>query len=328
MSWLFSTATELLDRVSETGLALPDYLVAREAFYSSSTAEAVRAEVARRIRITRQSLDSGLAKPQRSFSGLTDGAAARLVAANGSAGGDADTRAVVDPLFRLALTYALAVNEVNACGGKIVAFPTAGSSGVVPGVLWAYRDSRRPDLDADSRLFQDAYLVASAVGMVIATRATIAGASGGCQAECGTAAAMASAGLLWLLGKGSEDCLEGAALSLKNCLGLACDPVAGLVEVPCVKRNAFMAANSLTAVTLVEAGVRSAIPFDEVVGAMKAIGDSMPAVLRESAGGGLALTPTGLAYKERLGAASDRASKKALEPSGRNEPPRPSELPE
>jgi L-serine dehydratase len=292
MNWLFSTAAELLARASEAGLSLPDFLVARESFHSGVSAEASRKEVARRIRITRQSLDAGLSRPQRSFSGLTDGAAARLAAA--PVGGAAD------PLFRLALAYALAVNEVNATGGRIVAFPTAGSSGVVPGVLWAYRDARRPEMDADSKPFQDAFLVASAVGMVIASRATLAGASGGCQAECGAAAAMASAGLLWLLGKGAEDCLAGAALSLKNCLGLACDPVAGLVEVPCVKRNAFMAANALTAVTLVEAGIGSAIPFDEVVGAMKSIGDSMPASLRESAGGGLALTPTGLKCKERI----------------------------
>jgi L-serine dehydratase len=289
---LFSTSTELLARAAESGLSVPEYLVAREAFYSSSAPEAARAEIARRIRITRQSLEAGLEKPQVSFSGLTEGAAVKLAAS--------PEGAVADPLFRKALTYSLAINEVNACGGKIVAFPTAGSSGVAPGLLWAYRDARRPELDADSRLFQDAFVMASGVGMVIAMRATLAGASGGCQAECGAAAAMAAAGLLWLLGKSPEDCFEGAALSLKNCLGLACDPVAGLVEVPCVKRNAFMAANALAAVTLVEAGIRSAIPFDEVVSAMKSIGDSMPASLRESAGGGLALTPTGLSYKEKV----------------------------
>lgn len=292
MSWLFSTAAELLSRARESGMSLPDFLVAREAFYSSQTPEAVRAEVARRIRITRQSLDAGLAHPQRSYSGLTAGAAATLASS---------TKATVaDPLFRSALVYSLAINEVNACGGKIVAFPTAGSSGVVPGLLWALRDTRRPDLDADSEPFQDAFIAASAVGMVIANRATLAGAAGGCQAECGAAAAMATAGALWLLGFGPDDCFDGAALSLKNCLGLACDPVAGLVEVPCVKRNAFMAANALAAITLAEAGVKSAIPFDEVVGAMKAIGDAMPSSIRESATGGLAATPTGLAVKERL----------------------------
>jgi L-serine dehydratase len=298
MKWLFTTASELLDRVSESGLSLPEFLLAREAFYASGTVEAARSEIGRRIRITRQSLEAGLASPRRSFSGLTDGAAVKLARAD--EGRSAGSRAVSDPVFRLALGYALAINEVNACGGKIVAFPTAGSCGIVPGVLWAYRDARRPDLGADSRPLQDAFIVASGVGMAIASRASLAGAAGGCQAECGAAAAMAAAGLLYLLGQPPEACFDGAALSLKNCLGLACDPVAGLVEVPCVKRNAFMAANALTAVTLAEAGIRSAIPFDEVVGAMKSIGDSMPAGLRESAEGGLALTPTGLAFKKRI----------------------------
>jgi L-serine dehydratase len=305
MGWLFTTASELLALAAErsggtaAGLgapALADFVVAREAFYSSRPPEAVRGEIARRIRITRQSLEAGLAGPRRSFSGLTDGAAARLAARSASG----KPAAIADPLFRLALTYSIAVNETSACGGRIVAFPTAGSSGVVPGLLWAYRDARRPELDADSRELQDAFAVASAVGMAVASRAELAGAAGGCQAECGAAAAMAAGGLLALLGFEAAACFEGAALSLKNCLGLACDPVAGLVEVPCVKRNAFMAANALTAVTLVEAGVRSAIPFDEVVGAMKSIGDSMPQALRESAAGGLAATPTGLAYKEKV----------------------------
>jgi L-serine dehydratase len=292
MKWLFTTAAELLDRVAESGMPLPDFILAREAFYSSGTVEAARSQLARRIRITRQSLDSGLGNPQRSFSGLTDGAAVKLKRA--------PVGVVSDPLFRLALDYSLAVNEVNACGGKIVAFPTAGSCGIVPGVLWAYRDALRPDLNADSLSFQDAFVFASAVGMTIGSRANLAGASGGCQAECGAAAAMAAAGLLHLLGMPPEGCFDGAALSLKNCLGLACDPVAGLVEVPCVKRNAFMAANALTAVTLAEAGIRSAVPFDEVVGAMKSIGDAMPSSLRESAEGGLAITPTGLAYKKKI----------------------------
>jgi L-serine dehydratase len=294
MSWLFTTAADLLARTAESGLSLADFIVAREAFYSSSAPEAVRAEIAARIRITRHSIEAGLSGSLRSYSGLSGGAAAALAARPGG------SASVSDPLFRLALTYSLAINEVNACGGRIVAFPTAGSSGAVPGTLWAYRDARRPELGADSKEFQDAFAVASATGMVIAARATLAGAAGGCQAECGAAAAMAAAGLASLAGMGPADCLDAAALSLKNCLGLACDPVAGLVEVPCVKRNAFMAANALTAIALAEAGIRSAIPFDEVVGAMKAIGDSMPLALKESSLGGLAATPAALAVKERL----------------------------
>ena len=292
MNWKFSTALELLDRASEAGLSLPAYLLARDSFHSGKSEEELRAELARRIRVSREALDRGIREPQRSFSGMTDGAAAKL--AHGEAW------PVDDELFRRALVYALSINEVNACGGRIVAFPTAGSCGIAPGVLWAFRDARAPELGPDSPRFQDAFVVASAVGILIALRATLAGAAGGCQAECGAAAAMAAAGLAHLLGEDAEGAFDAAALSLKNSLGLACDPVAGLVEVPCAKRNAFMAANAIAAATLEAAGVRSAIPFDEVVGAMRAIGDAMPAAIRESSEGGLAATPTGMSYWDKI----------------------------
>jgi L-serine dehydratase len=293
MNWKFSTAAELFERIAESGLGFADYLVERDAFYAGSDVGAVRTEIARRIRITRNAIDAGVTTRQRSFSGMTDGAAVKVASS-------ARTLPVADELFRLAMVYSLAGNEVNACGGKIVAFPTAGSSGIVPGCLWAWRDARESGLDADSPRFQDAFVAASGVGMLIAARATLAGAAGGCQAECGAAAAMAAAGICVLMGLSFEEAVDAAALSLKNCLGLACDPVAGLVEVPCVKRNAFMSANALTAATLAAAGVKSVIPFDEVVGAMKSIGDSMPSSLKESAEGGLAVTPTGLAYKLKI----------------------------
>ncbi|MBL8965589.1 MAG: L-serine ammonia-lyase, iron-sulfur-dependent, subunit alpha [Spirochaetaceae bacterium] len=292
MNWKFSTVVELLDRAREAGLSLPAYLLARESFYSGKGEDELRAELARRIRVTKTALDRGIREPQRSFSSMTDGGAAKL--AHGEAW------PVEDELFRRALAYSLSINEVNACGGKVIAFPTAGSCGVAPGLLWAYRDARDPSLGPDSPRFQDAFVVASAVGMLIALRATLAGSAGGCQAECGAAAAMAAAGLAFLLGEEPEGCFDAAALSLKNCLGLACDPVAGLVEVPCAKRNAFMAANALTAVCLRRAGISSVIPFDEVVGAMKAIGDAMPAAIRESAEGGLAATPTGMSFRAKI----------------------------
>jgi len=300
MNWKFSTCVELLSRAAEYSKtegtlsceALARFLVAREAFYSGKSAEETRAEIGRRIRVTRQAVDRGIREPQRSFSGLTDGAAAKAARS--------ESWPIEDSLFRLAITYSLAINEVNACGGKIVAFPTAGSSGIVPGILWAYRDAREPSLDHESPRFQDAFTVASAVGIIIASTATLAGAAGGCQAECGAAGAMAAAGLSCLLGEDAASAFDSAALSLKNSLGLACDPIAGLVEVPCVKRNAFLAGNALVAVSLLRAGVKSAVPFDEVVSAMKSIGDSMPASIRESAEGGLALTPTGIAVRERI----------------------------
>jgi L-serine dehydratase len=313
MNWKFTTFKDLLDRQAEylaaandgerggegagdssaeAGAGLPDFLMARESFYSGKPVAELRSELARRIRVTRSALDRGVQEAQHSFSGMTKGGAVALA---GSQAWPVD-----DEFFRKALTYALAVNEVNACGGRIIAFPTAGSCGIVPGVLWAWRDVRAPDLGPDTPAFQDAFIMASAVGILIATRATLAGAAGGCQAECGAAGAMAAAGLATLLGEGPVAAFDAAALSLKNSLGLACDPVAGLVEVPCTKRNAFLAANAITAVSFTRAGITSVIPFDEVVGAMKAIGDSMPQSIRESAEGGLAKTATGLSYWDKI----------------------------
>jgi L-serine dehydratase len=322
MKYRFHSFTELESNLREGGLSVEDYAVKREAFMAGIPEEAVYKELDRRIAVTRASLIRGLAVPQISRSGLTRGAAAAFAGA--------ERRLVGDPLFRRAVSYALAINEVNACGGKIVSFPTAGSCGIVPGLIWAWWDSRGPagELGAagepgnaggpDLRLDQGpadtpplagpwdprlrgAFLVASLTGVLIAQGATLAGSEGGCQAECGGAGAMGAAALAYLEERPLGDCFSAAALSLKNSLGLACDPVAGLVEVPCVKRNAFVAVNALLAVDLTLAGIRSIIPFDEVVWAMKQIGDSMPAALRETAGGGLALTPTGRSFREKAG---------------------------
>lgn len=291
----FSTAAELLERLSEWNMDLPDFVVARDAADSGLSGEEIRAEVAHRIGVTRHALERGIGEPQKSFSGMTDGAACRFLNAASLPAGD--------EFFRLAVGYSLAVNEVNACGGRIVAFPTAGSCGIIPGVLWAWRDAREPSLGPESKRFQDAFITAAAVGILVATGSSIAGATGGCQAECGAAAAMAAAGLASLQGTGAAGVFNAAALSLKNSLGLACDPVAGLVEVPCVKRNGFMAANALVAASMQAAGITSVIPFDEVVSAMKSIGDAMPSSLKESSEGGLALTPTGLSYRNRISGA-------------------------
>jgi L-serine dehydratase len=288
----FHTVQDLASVLESENLPLGGYLVAREAFIQGKTVDEVNAELDRRIQITRAALDRGLSAPQLSFSGLTRGNAVRLAAP--------EKAIVTDPFYTRAIAYALAVAEVNACGGRVISFPTAGSCGIVPGTLWAFRDTRPSGEEIDDARFREAFLVASCVGILIAERATLAGAEGGCQAECGAAGAMAAAGLASLCGCAFQAIFDAAALSLKNSLGLACDPVAGLVEVPCVKRNAFLAANALTAVSLELAGVTSVIPFDEVVTALKAIGDSLPANLRENAQGGLAVTPTGLSYREKI----------------------------
>jgi len=184
---------------------------------------------------------------------------------------------------------AVAANEVNAAMGTICATPTAGSAGVVPGTLFAVKNKLNPTREQMIR-----YLFTSgAFGFVVANNASISGAAGGCQAEVGSAAAMAAAAIVEMAGGTPQQSSEAFAITMKNMLGLVCDPVAGLVEVPCVKRNAMGAANSVVAADMALAGVTSRIPCDEVISAMYEIGQSMPSALRETAKGGLAATPTG-----------------------------------
>lgn len=195
-----------------------------------------------------------------------------------------------------AMERAIKMSESNACMKRIVAAPTAGSCGVLPAVLLTMEEM----LSIPQELIVQALYVAAGIGEVIAYRAFIAGAQGGCQAEIGSASAMAAGAAAYLRGADSDGIIHAAALALKNLLGLACDPVAGLVEVPCVKRNVLGAVNALTSADLVLAGVRSAIPPDEVIDAMRAIGLGMSAAIRETGEGGLAATPTGVEIAKRL----------------------------
>ena len=216
-------------------------------------------------------------------------------------GGDArkvETRAVslAGPVLTDIIATALKVGECNACMGRIVAAPTAGASGVLPAVLLPIR--KKYDFSEEEMV--KALYVSAGFGQVIATRASIAGAEGGCQAEIGSASAMAAAALVSLLGGSPEQMAAACATALQNLLGLVCDPVAGLVEVPCVKRNVIGAVNALNAAELALAGVENVIPCDEVIDAMRAVGDVMPAALRETGGGGLAATPTGRRIAEEL----------------------------
>ena len=191
---------------------------------------------------------------------------------------------------------ALKMGESNACMKRIVAAPTAGSCGVVPAVFLTLQEER----GFSENQMVEALYVAAGIGGVIASRAFLAGAAGGCQAEIGSASAMAAGGAAYLMGAGAEQIAHAAALALKNLLGLACDPVAGLVEVPCVKRNVMGAVNALTSADMVAAGITSRIPPDEVIDAMRSIGRSMNEDIRETGKGGLAGTPTGSAIKERM----------------------------
>ena len=191
---------------------------------------------------------------------------------------------------------ALKMGECNACMRRIVAAPTAGSCGVLPAVLLTYEELNR---ETEERMIEALY-VAAGIGQVIAERASISGAEGGCQAEIGSASAMAAGALAYLQGGSPQAVIHAAAMALKNLLGLVCDPVAGLVEVPCVKRNVIGAVNAAAASEMAAAGITSVIPPDEVIDAMQAIGRKMDTSLRETGEGGLAVTPTARKLTEKL----------------------------
>ena len=227
---------------------------------------------------------------QRSVSGLVggDGLKMRLYARRGeSIGGEFMDEVIVQ---------AISMAESNACMRRIVAAPTAGSCGVVPAVLLPLCEREH----YTQHELLEALYVASGIGAVIAYRASISGAAGGCQAEIGTASAMAAGALVSLRGGTNEQIGHAVAMALKNLMGLVCDPVAGLVEVPCVKRNVIGAVNAISAADMALADIESRIPVDEVIDAMGEVGRRMPVEFRETALGGLAATPTGKAVKERM----------------------------
>lgn len=227
---------------------------------------------------------------QRSVSGLVggDGLKMRLYARRGeSIGGEFMDEVIVQ---------AISMAESNACMRRIVAAPTAGSCGVVPAVLLPLCEREH----YTQHELLEALYVASGIGAVIAYRASISGAAGGCQTEIGTASAMAAGALVSLRGGTNEQIGHAVAMALKNLMGLVCDPVAGLVEVPCVKRNVIGAVNAISAADMALAGIESRIPVDEVIDAMGEVGRRMPVEFRETALGGLAATPTGKAVKERM----------------------------
>lgn len=250
-----------------------------------SPAEALLARMGEQLTVMESAIALGLSRDDRSRSGLTGGDAARILSGP----------AVFGEPFRDAIASAVAVGETNARMGRIVAAPTAGASGIVPAVVLAAGARSGAAREALTL----ALFAAGAVGAVIASRATLSGAAGGCQAEVGAASAMAAAAGAELLGADPETCGHAAALALQGQLGLVCDPVGGLVELPCVMRNATGVAVTLAAINIALSGVRFPIPFDEVVVAMGQVGRSLPPSLRETALGGLAATPTGRALGQR-----------------------------
>jgi L-serine dehydratase len=253
-------------------------------------ADQILEALTRRREVMRDCIERGRANGGMSMGKLVGNEASKLAAAF------AEGRTFLDPLTIKAELYALAVMGENSRMGVIVAAPTAGAGGVVPGMLLALEEERHVAPEKTVR----ALVVAGGIGSIIALSANISGAAGGCQNEVGVATAMGAGAVAYMMGGNTHQSIQAAGLALKNTLGLVCDPVGGLVEVPCVKRNALFAVHGLTAAQLALAGIDSVIPMDEIVEAMVRIGRSLPRALKETAEGGLATTITGCEIGQRL----------------------------
>lgn len=285
----FSSVHEMIDLCKESGKPLYEVILESDLAESGLTRAESEAEM-HRLWAVMQATSDGYCGADRSMSGFAGGDAAKVNAAA--------ARGVLyaDGYFADVMAEALKTAECNACMKRIVAAPTAGSCGVLPAVLLPLACSG----EADEESICDALYVAAGFGQVIAARATLAGAEGGCQAEVGAASAMAAAALCHLKGGAPEQCAAAAAMALGNLLGLVCDPVAGLVEVPCVKRNVVGAVNAVSCANMALAGVDYAIPCDEVIDAMGRVGSLLSPDLRETGQGGLAATPTGVRIAQAL----------------------------
>lgn len=278
----YSSVMELAREAERQGLSIGQLVLMDQAEQMHKMPESLLTAMDEQLRVMEQSAVQGSRRDIRSQSGLTGGDGWRMTRyaeAHRPLGGDFCARA---------MAIALSVAECNAAMGKIVASPTAGSCGILPGAVLTMMQLR----GTDRQQVCLALMAAGGVGMVIARQASISGAEGGCQAECGSAAAMAAAALVELNGGTPDMAAHAVAMAIKNQLGLVCDPVAGLVEVPCVKRNAGGVMCAIMAADMALAGIRSVIPVDEVISAMREVGESLPCALRETAQGGLAATPT------------------------------------
>lgn len=286
---MYTSLAEAINDAETQGKSLAQCALEIEARDQGRSIEDIRGALQRALDVMRHAIEQGLTGDLRSTSGLVGGDAAKLK--RGAAGPLAGT------VFREVLMRALAVQEVNAAMGVIVAAPTAGGAGVLPGVLLGLATKHQL---SDAQLV-DALATAGLIGAVVAHRASLSGAEGGCQAETGAAAGMAAGAATQMLGGSPRQVGSAVALAQQGTLGLVCDPLGGLVELPCVFRNATGAAIALAAIEMALAGIEFAIPADEVIDTMGEIGREMDVRYRETAGGGLAATPTGRRLaKERL----------------------------
>jgi len=288
---MYQTIAALVKAANEENAPISELMVRQEMKKSHRTRVDIWEQMRQNYLVMKAAVEKGLTGDGVfSPTGLTGGEAVKLqkyrMRGNSLSGDD----------LLIAVENALATNEVNASLGIICATPTAGSSGTLPGVMFGIKDKLSLTEDQMVQML----FSASGFGMVIANNAMIAGAAGGCQAEVGSASGMAAAAAVEIAGGKPDECAEAMAMAISNLLGLVCDPVAGLVEIPCVKRNAIGAVNALISADMALAGLTNKIPADDVIEAMRRIGKSMPASLRETGLGGLAATREGVRLKMKI----------------------------
>lgn len=279
----FVSAQALLNLCEQHGCAVSEAMRKREMHETGITREEVDNRMRKALSIMQSSAHKPLKEPVKSIGGLIGGEAAKLQARRRKG------KSICGSMLSKAITYSMAIPEVSASMGLIVAAPTAGSSGVVPGLLLALQE----EFSLTDEQIVDGLFTASAIGYIIMRNASVSGAEAGCQAEVGSASAMAAAAAAEIMGGTPKQCINAATTALSNLLGLVCDPIAGLVEYPCQNRNAVGAANALVCAEIALSGIEQIIPFDEMVEAMYRVGKRIPFELRETALGGCAATPTG-----------------------------------
>lgn len=291
----FNTAEELMALCQTENKTISEIMQLREVVYGEETADSVVIRMKKALEIMRDAAHKPLKEILPSMGGMIGGEASKLN--NRFLSG----KSVCGGVLSKALIYSQAVLEVNASMGVIVAAPTAGSSGVLPAVLFSLEE----EFNLDQKTLIDGLFTAGAIGYLLMKNSSVAGAEAGCQAEVGSASAMAAAAATAMMGGTAEQCLDAAAIALSNLLGLVCDPIAGLVEAPCQSRNAVGAANALTCAETVLSGIKAVVPFSEMADTVLKVGRKLPRELRETALGGCAATPTGCSLKCKIFGACD-----------------------
>ncbi|MCI8422603.1 MAG: L-serine ammonia-lyase, iron-sulfur-dependent, subunit alpha [Lawsonibacter sp.] len=285
----YQSVEALCHEAEQAGCTISRLVLTDQARVLEREEQSLYDQMSARLQIMQESVQAGMDPALRSTSGLSGGDGAKMQRY-------AQTGGIAGSFLNQAIARTLAASECNAAMGKIVAAPTAGSCGILPGtILSVLAAGQCTQEQAVMSLF-----TAGGIGMVLGSQATLAGAEGGCQAECGSAAAMAAAALVELRGGTPTQSAHACAMALKNLLGLVCDPVAGLVEVPCIKRNVAGVMVALSAAEMALAGIESRIPADECISAMYQVGAALPTALRETAQGGLAATPTGRRLQKEI----------------------------